>query len=286
MEKDLGNKAPVNKIIPFSSVDGPGNRTSVFLQGCNFNCRYCHNPETRALCTDCGECVKTCPSGALTLREGKVLFDYKKCTGCDTCIRSCRFNASPRIRWMPAAEVYAEVRKQVPYIRGITVSGGECTLYPEFLTELADAAGKDGLTTLLDSNGTLDFRSYPELLTRIQGVMLDIKAWNPAEHRKTTDMDNAAVLQNMRYLAGCGKLTEVRTVVVPGLFNAEETVRETARFLKPYLKESGIRYKLIKYRPMGVRAVYRETLAVPADAEMRRLQNIAEAEGMKDIVII
>ena len=38
--------APVNKIIPFSSVDGPGNRTAVFFQGCNWDCCYCHNPET------------------------------------------------------------------------------------------------------------------------------------------------------------------------------------------------------------------------------------------------
>ena len=43
-------KAPVNKIIPFSNVDGPGNRTSIFFQGCPFNCRFCHNPETIHLC--------------------------------------------------------------------------------------------------------------------------------------------------------------------------------------------------------------------------------------------
>lgn len=45
--------APVNKIIPFSSVDGPGNRTAVFFQGCNWDCCYCHNPETRNMCTGC-----------------------------------------------------------------------------------------------------------------------------------------------------------------------------------------------------------------------------------------
>ena len=50
-------KAPVNKIIPVSVVDGPGNRTAVFLQGCNISCAYCHNPETQNLCTGCGVCV-------------------------------------------------------------------------------------------------------------------------------------------------------------------------------------------------------------------------------------
>ena len=62
--------APVNKIIPFSLVDGPGSRCSVFLQGCNIACAYCHNPETQNLCRDCGVCVEQCPAGAL-YREGK-----------------------------------------------------------------------------------------------------------------------------------------------------------------------------------------------------------------------
>ena len=74
-----GGRVPVNKIIPFSSVDGPGNRTAVFVQGCNFNCHYCHNPETRAVCISCGDCVATCPAGALTRSaEGLVLFDPTK----------------------------------------------------------------------------------------------------------------------------------------------------------------------------------------------------------------
>ena len=66
--------APVNKIIPFSSVDGPGNRTAVFFQGCNWDCCYCHNPETRNMCTGCMACVQVCPVGALQNENGKVHF--------------------------------------------------------------------------------------------------------------------------------------------------------------------------------------------------------------------
>lgn len=137
-------RVPVNKIIPFSAVDGPGNRTAIFLQGCNFDCRYCHNPETRNLCRSCGTCVEKCPKGALFFGEDKkVHFHPEKCCGCDTCIHVCPFGCSPRIRMMNAEEVFAEVKKQQPYIRGITVSGGECTLYPDFLRELFTIARKD-----------------------------------------------------------------------------------------------------------------------------------------------
>ena len=69
-------RAPVNRIVPFSSVDGPGNRTAVFLQGCNFNCRYCHNPETIRVCTHCGACVSVCPVGALRIEDGEVRYDW------------------------------------------------------------------------------------------------------------------------------------------------------------------------------------------------------------------
>ena len=291
-----GGRVPVNKIIPFSAVDGPGNRTAVFVQGCNFNCHYCHNPETRAVCISCGDCVSTCPAGALTLSEdGLVLFDPAKCVGCDTCIHTCTHDASPRIRYMRPEEVYAEVRKNVPFIRGVTVSGGECTFYPQFLHDLAVLAKQDGLGFLLDSNGTYDFEADPaDLLSVIDGVMLDIKAYDAADHRAVTDVDNALVLKNMRFLADRGQLYEVRTVVVPELFDTEKTIVDTARALRPYLERQkhwpknegeSIRYKIIKYRPFGVRETYR-SFTPPTDAWLEHLAERARAEGMSDIVII
>ena len=291
-----GGRVPVNKIIPFSSVDGPGNRTAVFVQGCNFNCHYCHNPETRAVCISRGDCVATCPAGALTRSaEGLVLFDPTKCVGCDTCIHTCTHDASPRIRYMNAEEVYAEVRRNVPFIRGVTVSGGECTFYPAFLHDLAILAKKDGLGFLLDSNGSYDFEADPaELLSVIDGVMLDIKAYDAADHRAVTDVDNTLVLKNMRFLADRGQLYEVRTVIVPELFDTEKTIVDTACALQPYLSRqkhwpanegTSIRYKIIKYRPFGVREAYR-SFTPPTDAWLEHLADLARAEGMTDIVII
>lgn len=278
-------RAPINKIIPFSSVDGPGNRTAVFLQGCNFDCRYCHNPETRNLCTGCMECVERCPAKALEGRDGRVAFDPAACVGCDTCIRTCRFGCSPRIRYMTPEEVMAEVKKQVPFIRGITVSGGECTLYPEFLEELFGLCRKEGLGRLIDSNGTLDFAERPKLMDAMDGVMLDVKAWDEEEHRKVTGTSGRMVRKNARELAAAGKLYEVRTVVVPGLFDYEQTVRETARLLKPYLVYGRIRYKLIRYRQLGVREQY-AVYQSPGDEVMESLAGIVRDEGLRDVIVI
>lgn len=81
--------AIVNKIIHSSVVDGPGNRAAVFLQKCNFKCSYCHNPETIGQCVQCGACVEKCPAKALSLKDGKIVWDEDKCCECDTCIHVC-----------------------------------------------------------------------------------------------------------------------------------------------------------------------------------------------------
>ena len=280
-------KVPVNKIIPFSSVDGPGNRTAIFLQACNLDCKYCHNPETRALCIHCGDCIPGCPTKAIYWEEGRVAFSPEKCIGCDQCIHVCTHNASPRIRRMSAKEVFQEASKNLPFIRGITVSGGECTLYPEFLREVGMLCKKKGIGFLLDSNGYYDFsKDEKDLLPYIDGVMLDIKAYNGEEHKRVTGFSNEEILKNMRILAEYDKLFEVRTVVVPGLFSGKDTVEKVSKDLSPYVRKGQkIRYKIIAYREFGVREQYRQ-FESPGEEELKALKELAEQEGMQDILLI
>lgn len=278
-------KAVVNRIIPFSSVDGPGNRTAVFLQGCNIDCKYCHNPETRGFCRNCGVCVDNCPAGALFLKDGKVCYNPGKCVQCDTCIHVCPHDSSPRTEELSPEEVEERVRKQIPFIRGISVSGGECMLQPSFLTELFRLAKADGLTTLIDSNGTIPFWEYPELMEVTDGVMLDIKAFDCEEHRSVTGAPNDTVLANASWLAEHEKLYEVRAVIVPGLYDTEQSIRSMGKFLAPYLKVRDFRIKVIAYRPMGVRREY-ACYEVPDREYLERLADILRDCGFQNIIII
>ena len=274
----------VNKIIPFSSVDGPGNRTAVFLQGCNFNCQYCHNPETIKHCIHCGYCVRHCPTGALYIADGMVNYDHTKCVMCDACFTHCRNGGSARVRNMTADEVMAAVKKQLPFIRGITVSGGECTLQRDFLLELLTKAKAAGLHTLVDSNGSYLFEAAPELMAVTDGVMLDVKAWDGFEHYRLTGEFNDTVLKNLRWLAEQGKLTEVRTVVVPELFDCVGTFRNGCAVLREASSLS-TRYKIICYRPNGVRQQYRH-LKSPSVAPLQHLADVAAEYGLKDVVTV
>ena len=280
-----GIVAPINRIIPFSAVDGPGNRTAIFVQGCNIDCKYCHNPETRALCINCGACVLKCPTGALSLVENRIHFEPSKCVSCDTCIKTCTHDASPRVLWMSVDEVIAEIRKQMPFIRGVTVSGGECTLYPEFLTALFAECKKLGLHTLIDSNGMVDLSMYPELLNVTDGVMLDIKAFEKSDHVAVTGSANDQVLQNAAFLAKCAKLYEIRTVIVRELFDPVQLIESIAQYLSSYMDISKLRYKLIAYRPFGVREQY-QTYEIPDVSYMEHLRDIAIQVGFQESIII
>lgn len=284
-DNQANQKYPVNQIIPFSCVDGPGNRTAVFLQGCNIDCRYCHNPETRRLCINCGACVEKCPVQALYTEDDKVKFRPERCVRCDTCIRICPHDASPRIREMTVREVFDEVTKYAVYISGVTVSGGECTLHPQFLKEFFGLCKEAGLNTLLDSNGMISYELMPEVMAVTDGVMLDIKAFDEKEHKSVTGSDNVQVLKNAAYLAETGKLAEIRTVMVPGLNDGEAIIHEIAAYLKPYMDISSLRYKLIAFRQNGVREQYRHYPQPDADY-MEHMRQCALEAGFREIIVI
>ena len=277
-------KAPVNRIIPFSNVDGPGNRMALFLQKCPLKCLYCHNPETINECINCGVCVADCPVQALENVNNKVIWNKDECINCDSCIKICPHLSSPKITWMSVSDVLDEVIKVQPLIRGITVSGGECMEHPDFLTELFTEVRKLKLSCFIDSSGFYDFKKYPELLKQCDGVMLDVKAYDRDFHQYLTSKDNKVILENLDYLLQQDKLYEVRTVLMNDKHEEnEKTVLEVAKIIK-----DKCRYKLIKYRPFGVRTEGLVELGnvTLCDEELNRCETLANNAGATNTVVV
>lgn len=276
-------KGIVNKIIPFSSVDGPGNRTAIFFQGCNFDCLYCHNPETIKRCVNCGTCLFSCNFDAISMVGNTVVWNEDKCKHCDECVRVCKNSCGPKQKRMSVGEILKEIIKVKPFISGITVSGGECTLQAEFLVDLFDKVKKLGLTVFVDTNGSTDFRKNKELTESMDKVMLDIKSFDSEEHKMLTGKDNNIVLENAKYLASIDKLYEVRTVVVPNVLDNYNNVNEISKLIASLNPE--IRYKLIKYRPLGVR-LDKINSTQPTDGMMEELKLAAEKNGCKNVLVV
>lgn len=276
-------KGLVNRILPFSSVDGPGNRTAIFLQGCNFNCLYCHNPETINKCINCGECIKVCPTKALFMNKNKVIWNEEKCINCDACLKICNKLSSPKAKYMTVEEVMEKVKKFSPFISGITVSGGECTLQSDFLVELFKDVKKLGLTTFVDTNASIPLWERKELIENMDMTMIDMKSFNTEEHKRLTGMENNIVFQNINYLSSINKLYEIRTVIVPKVLDNYYNVNNISKLIA--LLNPNIRYKIIKYRAIGVRKDLIDSYT-PSNELMNNLRDIAINNGCKEIVLV
>jgi pyruvate formate lyase activating enzyme len=279
----MENKAVVNRIIPFSNVDGPGNRLAIFFQGCNIRCVYCHNPETIKQCINCGECVAGCPAKAIKTIDGKIVFQEKLCVQCDQCIRTCRFNSSPRTTEYSVEELYSIIGEYKLFIRGITVSGGEPTLRANFITELFIRVKPLGLTCFVDTNGFFDKAEIAELIKVTDKFMVDIKAVDKIESLCETKLKNN--LENLKYLLSIDKVYEVRTVLIEDYQDTENTVTTVANILKDYPE---VIYKLIRVHATGLSNEQKDKIKdkIPSEEYVRQLAEKARNMGVKNIELI
>lgn len=242
------------------------------MQGCDMACLYCHNPETRGRCDSCGECIATCPEGALTRGpHGTILWDEAACSSCDTCLATCGKDASPRARRIEARALQARLASLEPFIDGITFSGGECGLQAPFLLEVAPLvrALRPGLTVLADTNGATEAGAFASLLGGLDGFIFDLKAWDPQVHKDLTGLGLEPVRANLATAALAGKLMEVRTVLVEGLNDDRESILASAKWLASL--PGNFPWRLIPFRPQGVRGSFASRGTYPKEALTKAL---------------
>jgi YjjW family glycine radical enzyme activase len=278
----------VTDTIAFSSVDGPGNRFVVFLQGCNFDCIVCHNPFTIHVCNNCGDCVAVCPSGALDFSlTGEVDWNRHACAGGDACLTACQWDATPKALLRPVWDLLAEIRPVAPFLSGITVSGGEATQQAEFVRALFEAVKADpelaGLTCFVDSNGAAERSVWTALLPVVDGVMIDLKCLDPEIHRSMTGQPNDQVLESIRFLDAVDRLYEVRLLLLPGVNDDPALLDRTARWLADI--DPLMRVKLIGFRLHGVRPTSRP-LVEPTEAQMRVYEEIFASRGLFSLCVV
>jgi pyruvate formate lyase activating enzyme len=186
---------------------------------------------------------------------------------------------------MTAEAVCQKVLESVPFIRGVTVSGGECTLYPEFLTALFSLVKKQNLLCSIDSNGIIDYSAHSALMERCDGVMLDIKAWDKDVYKALTGGgDNSLILKNLRYLEKHNKLEELRIVVVPDYTDTKDILQGLKKDLGPETI-ARVPLKLIRFRPLGVRGAF-SVLNPPSLKVMEGHYDYAQRLGFKNITVI
>lgn len=235
-------RAQIASYIPFSWVDGPGNRFVLFFQGCNFDCLACHNPQTIPLNSTHAELVSV-------------------------------------------AEVVDRIRGSMPYISGVTVSGGEATLQSEFIDELFSRIKASSelkhLTTFIDSNGSCAQTVWEKLQSVTDGVMVDLKVLDNVAHVALTGQENGAVLDSIRFLASVGKLYEVRLLLVPDQNDSDATLVETAQWLIGIAPN--LRIKVNSFTTHGVRSPGSHWANVEARDLLRYRKTLSDA-GVANLI--
>lgn len=175
----------------FGTVDGPGIRFVLFLQGCPLRCLYCHNPDS--------------------------------------------VMGEPKLVWT-ARQAVDHILKYKTYIKsgGVTFSGGEPLLQPEFVKAVAILLREKGIHATVDTSGCMDPLVVADAIDAVDLVLLDIKAFDPAVALRLTGKDNANAFATLEYCQRKNKPVWIRQVLLEGYTLDEVQLKGLAEYLSKF----------------------------------------------------
>lgn len=257
-------KANIFNILRSSLHDGPGIRTVVYFKGCSLRCRWCHNPEglspqseilyREERCIKCGRCIDICPVHHKVI-DDKMVYDREGCIHCGRCAEACPNGALSLCgREMTVNEVFSEAIKDLHYYQksngGITLSGGECLLYPDFAKELLKRCREASVSTAIESGLHVPWANIEKVLPFLDICMADMKHGDDDVHRALTGSGNRRILQNLDRLTRVHPYVWIRIPLIPGVNDSDENLIRSAEMINSF--GDGIRrVELLKYNPMA-----------------------------------
>lgn len=304
----------------FSVHDGPGIRTTVFTKGCPLHCPWCHSPESQAFhpqmsytsvrCIGaelCGECLKVCPAGALTLGAQeenaadhslmhRVRWERAVCLQCTACTQVCFPEALSLCgKDYTVDEVMAILRKDFSFFAssggGVTVSGGEPLCQLDFTAALLESLKRENIHTAVDTTGFVPRSAIERVLPFTDLFLYDLKHMDSAEHARIMGVPNEQIHENARFIAANGGKLQVRIPVIPGYNDSAENLNRAAELcaslgdavtlvqLLPYHHFGASKYERIQmYDPMP------PELQPPTDAQMQLYLELVKSHGLQAII--
>lgn len=296
-----------------STEDGPGIRTTVFFKGCPLRCAWCHNPESllpqpqvqwfAGRCLNCHSCLEVCPQDCLVMTPQGLEIDRQRCKGCGTCVETCPSGALEILgRQVTVEWLLTELLKDRAYYEksggGVTLSGGEPLLQPEFATAVLKGIKEAGLSTALDTCGLCAPSALEQALPYTDLVLFDLKLMDAQAHRCYTGQPNERILANLLQIRqwqrqhGAPALW-IRTPLIPGATTGPENLQAIGAFIAANLNGSVERWELCafnnlcadKYRRLGMNWAYAGLPLMSAE-ELRNCEAMARASGVNPEIVI
>jgi len=203
-------------IKKFAIHDGPGIRTTVFLQGCPLSCWWCHNPES--------------------IRNNFNNIDLETK---DPNISACNSKNDPLVKTMSLDEVMAEIKKDIIFYEEsggvVTFSGGEPLIQHEFLKSILEECRKNNIHTVVDTSGYSPYTQLDTINEIVNLYLYDLKIINDADHKKYTGVSNKLIIDNLKKLLREGKELNVRVPLIPGVSDTENNLTDLEALMNPYI---------------------------------------------------
>lgn len=237
----------------------------------------------RSRCVRCGRCVAVCEQEAITLSENGALTDADKCTVCGECTNVCLNEAREIIgQKMTIDQVMQEIEKDVIFYDesggGVTFSGGEPLMQPEFLRALLKRCRTIDIHTAVDTTCYAKSDIIRKVATHTDLFLCDIKHMDPVKHKRFTGVDNEQILCNINELSKAGKTIVIRIPVVPGFNDDPININMTRDFAASL---DGIRQiDILPYNRGGIEKSAR--LATEPDLMLVDVPSVEKMEGIAE----
>ena len=261
----------ITEIQRFSLQDGPGIRTTIFVKGCPLHCPWCHNPETQSpkpqfyfyadRCTVCGRCVEVCPSGASAIvsdaRDPFITIDREKCISCMKCVETCLSGAREAVgQQLDLDTIVREAVADKPFYGnsggGVTISGGDPLLFPDFVLDLARILkSKEKVHVAMETSCFAEWAKIEPLLPYIDLFIVDIKMMDAQKHKKVIGGSLPNILSNIKRLISSNATVRIHLPIIPGFNDSPENKDSYVQFLSRFSEKlAGV--DILPYHSYGV----------------------------------
>jgi pyruvate formate lyase activating enzyme len=279
----------------FSVHDGPGCRTLIFLKGCSLRCSWCSNPEglqyfpepvySSTKCIFDSLCIKACTKMAVTDNDHDLHFEKRNCRECVTyeCAAACCTGALKIAGYRNSVYgLMKKIQRDRHYwgsLGGITLTGGEPYLQPQFVKTILQQCHQSYIHTAVETCGNVAWNSIRPSLKFLDWVFYDLKHMDDSRHKAMTGEGNKLILENARKLATAftGRLV-FRMPVVPGYNDNVENILQLSGFLNSIGKDEINILPLHhmgreKYNLLG-KTYYTENFTPPSKESLSIIQSV------------